>query len=56
MRADSDSVLFRRRNCGVHRIGIARVKTSCDVRRADELEQLRIVSRSFAEIGIKIDR
>ena len=55
MRSDSDAVLLRRTNCGVHRIGIAGVKTGCDVRRANELEQLSIVSRAFAEIGVEID-
>ena len=38
MRSDSDSVVLRRRNRSVHRIGIAGVKTSCDIRGADELE------------------
>src|SRR5437867_2408475 len=55
MRSNRDSMLLRRRNCGVHRIGIAGVKTSCDIRRADELEQLGIVTRPFAQIGVKID-
>jgi hypothetical protein len=43
MRSDSYSVLLRRRNCGVHRIGIAGVKTGRDIRRADQLEQFCIV-------------
>jgi hypothetical protein len=31
------------------------MKTGCDIRRADELEQFVIVSRAFAEIGVQID-
>jgi hypothetical protein len=31
MRSDSDSMLRRRKNGGVNRIRIARVKTGCDV-------------------------
>jgi hypothetical protein len=54
MRSDGDAVLLRRTNCGVHRIGIAGVKTRCDVRRADELEQFVIVAGAFAEIGVEI--
>src|SRR6266568_6745890 len=55
MRSNSDPVLLRRTNCGVHCVGIAGVKTSCDIRRANELEQLSIVSRAFAKIGVEID-
>src|SRR6476661_6785937 len=35
MRSDSYSLLLRRGNSGVHRFGIARVKTGRDIRRAD---------------------
>ncbi len=38
MRPDIDRVGLCCQNRGMHRIGIARVKTSCDVRRADEFE------------------
>jgi hypothetical protein len=31
------------------------VKTGCDVRRANELEQLGIVAGAFAEIRVQID-
>jgi hypothetical protein len=55
MPSDSDSVLFRCRNCSVHRIGVAGVKTSRDIRRANELEQFLIVACSFAKIGVQID-
>ena len=55
MRSDSYSLLLRRGNGGVHRIGIAGVKTSRDIRRADQLEQLGVVARAFAKIGVKID-
>jgi hypothetical protein len=40
----------------VHRVGIAGVKTGCNIRRADELKQLIIVSGAFAKIRIYIDR
>ena len=56
MRSDSDSVLLRRGNCSMHRIGIASVKSGRDIRRADELEQFIIVACAFAEIGVQIDR
>ena len=55
MRSDSDPVLFRRRNCSVHRVGIAGVKTSRDIRRANKLKQFVIVTCSFSEIGVQID-
>jgi hypothetical protein len=56
MRSDSYSLLLGCGNGGVHRIGIAGVKTGCDIRRADRLEQLVIVSRAFAKVGVQIDR
>jgi hypothetical protein len=56
MRADSYSVLFRRGNGSVHHIGIAGVKTGRDIRRADKLEQLGVMARAFAKIGVQIDR
>src|SRR6266404_7620801 len=56
MRSDSNSLLLRRGNGGVHRIGIAGVKTGRDIRRADQVEQLCVVSRAFAEVGVQIDR
>jgi len=39
----------------VHRIGIASVKSGRDIRRADQLEKLRIVSRAFAQVRVQID-
>jgi len=39
----------------VHRIRIADMKARCNIRRADELEQLLIVARAFAKIGVEID-
>ena len=56
MRSDSYSLLLRRGNRGVHRIGIAGVKTGRDIGRADQFEKLCIVPRAFAEISIEIDR
>ena len=44
MRSDSYSLLLRRGNGGVHRIGIAGVKTGRDIRRADQFEQLGVVA------------
>ena len=38
MRSNSDSAGLRCQNRSMHRIGIARVKTSRDARRADEVE------------------
>src|SRR6516225_2052188 len=38
MRSDSYSLLLRRGNGGVHRIGIAGVKAGRDIRRANQLE------------------
>src|SRR5207237_7045924 len=55
MRSDGDSVVLRGRNCGVHRIRIARVKTGRDICRADELEQFLIVTCAFAEVHVDID-
>ena len=55
MRSNSHSVGFRPQDRRVHRIGIAGVKTSRDAGRADELEQLVVVARAFAKIGVKID-
>src|SRR5437762_4236976 len=55
MRSDSYPVRFGDRNCGVHCIGIARVKTGRDVRRADEFEQFIVMPRSFTKVGVKID-
>jgi hypothetical protein len=46
---------LRRRKRGVHRIRVAGVKARGDVSRTDELEQLCIMSRAFAEIRIDID-
>src|SRR5262245_12824626 len=56
MRSNRDAVLPGRTNCGMHRVGIAGVKTGCNIRRADQLKQLIIVSSAFAKIGIDIDR
>ena len=56
MRSDSNLASLSSRNCGMHGIGIARVKTSCDVCRADEFKELAIMPCSFTEIGVKIDR
>src|SRR6266487_6676585 len=56
MRSDSYSLLLRRGNGGVHRIGIAGVETGRDIRRADQVEKLCVVSRAFAEVGVQIDR
>src|SRR6267378_5697510 len=56
MRSDSYSLLLRRGNGGVHRIGIAGVKTGRDICRADQVEKLCVVSRAFAEVGVQIDR
>jgi hypothetical protein len=55
-----DALQQRRRapwrgNGGVHRVGIAGVKTGCNIRRTDHLKQLIIVSGAFAEIGIDVD-
>jgi hypothetical protein len=55
MCSDSYSLFFRRDNAGMHRIGIAGVKTSCDIRRADQLEKLGIVPRAFAQVRVQID-
>src|SRR4030095_5416585 len=44
MRSDRYSLLLRRGNGGVHRIGIAGMKTGCDICRANQLEQLGIVA------------
>src|SRR5882757_4442631 len=55
MRSDSYSLLLRRGNGGVHRIGIASVKTGRDIRRADQVEKLCVVSRAFTEIRVEID-
>ena len=55
MRSDGYSLLLRRGNGGVHRIGIAGVKTGRDIRRADQVEKLGVVSRAFAEVGVQID-
>src|SRR5437667_4697781 len=55
MRSNGNPASLSSRNCDMHGIGIARVKTSCDVRRADELKQLGIMSGAFTEIGVKID-
>src|SRR5947207_5196413 len=56
MRSDGNSLVVRRGNGGVHRIGIASVKTGRDIRRADQVEKLCVVSRAFAEVGVQIDR
>src|SRR5882757_249021 len=56
MRSDSYSLVLRRGNGGVHRIGTASVKTGRDIRRADQVEKLSVVSRAFAEVGVQIDR
>src|SRR6266576_2417028 len=56
MRSDSYSLLLRLGNGGVHRIGIASVKTGRDICRADQVEKLCVVSRAFAEVGVQIDR
>src|SRR6266480_1120224 len=55
MRSNSHSVGLRPQDRGVHRIGIACMKTSRDAGRANELEQLGVVARAFAKIGVKID-
>src|SRR4030095_11228314 len=55
MRSNRHSVCLRPQDRGVHRIGIASVKTSRDAGGADELEQLGVVARAFAKIGVKID-
>jgi len=55
----SDSYLAAsspRKNGGVHRIGIAGVKTGRDICRADQVEKPCVVSRAFAEVGVQIDR
>jgi hypothetical protein len=56
MRSNSNSMVFGRRNGGVHCIGITGVKTGRDIRRANQLEQLAIVPRAFAEVCIQVDR
>ena len=55
MRANSDSVLLRREKRFAHHRRISRVQTAGDVGRADEREQLLVVARAFAEIGVEID-
>src|SRR5438046_10122287 len=55
MRSDSYPVRFGDRNCGVHCIGIARVKTGRDVVRTVEFVQFLVMPRSFTKVGVKVD-
>ena len=55
MRAYRDTALARRFDRFAHRVRIARMKTTRDVCRGDELEHFLILARAFAEIGVKID-
>src|SRR5947208_16710305 len=50
MLSNSYSMLHRRRNGIVHCVGMIIVKTGCDVGRADELEQLVIVTGCVPQI------
>ena len=49
MRADGDAMRFFAAEMAASiGVGIAGVKTGCDIRRADQLEQLGVVPGAFA--------